>query len=73
MLYKIRGLVNGEINWHWNAELNKEEEKYTQIKEIYYLEASNIEKALTKAKKIFNYVHEIAQVNGQIYKEGKRR
>ena len=65
ILFRLRGVILENKSKFWDHDI----EEKIQVKKVYYLESKNIQKALAKAKKIFNHVHSVEQVNGEMYKE----
>jgi hypothetical protein len=71
MLFKVRGLVEEDGNWFWDANHQQERLGKIEYKKTFYIESPSIQKALTKGKKIFKHIHSVTQVEGEVYKEGE--
>lgn len=59
LLFKLTGLAEEEeVSVYFNI---------PSVKKTVFLEAPSFAKAHTKAKKIFTHIHEIKQIQGEIY------
>lgn len=62
-IFKIRGVVKEE-DYDSNGD-----KVTTHIPKIYYFECKNFQKAVTRAKKALNHIHEVRQVVGELIEE----
>ena len=54
-LYRLKGIIR---KGHYDG--------YTDEKKVYYIEDTSFQKAVTRAKKLYEHIHSVEQINGEI-------
>ena len=69
MLYRIKGLIEEDGPFIWNASTCHEEQGKINAKKVFYLEASSFQQATTKAKKAMDHIISVEEVDGEFLYE----